>query len=612
MGGDVHVSAPGKVLICGGYAVLKGGVSIALSTSLRFHVILKSTQPAMCSHVLESRKRIHDRTFGSSRRFSITVRSSYFEKMWQFYVELGFVPSDHQSKTLTRIVFRLVKDVPGVEGASDAYIEFSLFYSFVLVALSIDGIDLAHEAYQLDIELRADDGFYSKRGEFGGGRERSAKTGLGSSAALVCGLVGAVLSWAFGWTKEGGQEEDEHLRLIHNVSQLAHFQAQGKVGSGFDVSTAVYGSQEYYMLKREQVEEVMNAFARSLREWKRIETTDEGTDIEEPRYLPSSIKAFCEGVEASELLEAIRDKIGEEWRNGLSSRFWLPSGISVGLYDTGESTSTPEYVRRVFEWSEKDGANSRMFEYLKKNNNKIVSSFQRLKELEKADEEKYLNALRVYARGNEEKIDIHCNFDVLNKKNQERTKINLSALNFSASDQLGNQARTCLLDNCATESLKGAASIIQNKQDRPGDLIEPENHRAIDHSYRQKSMNCTKNSHDSSRCNSQNENLCPKSKSLCFAILNELSNLREYFATSRQLFRTLGRLSQTPLEPPDITEILDNLETKPGVIASGIAGAGGRDAPFILVIDEVVNEFKNVFWPFSKEGCTTGLLIHSP
>lgn len=33
--------------------------------------------------------------------------------------------------------------------------------------------------------------------------------------------------------------------LIHNVAQFAHCFAQGKVGSGFDVSSAVWGSHRY-------------------------------------------------------------------------------------------------------------------------------------------------------------------------------------------------------------------------------------------------------------------------------------------------------------------------------------------------------------------------------
>ena len=45
---------------------------------------------------------------------------------------------------------------------------------------------------------------------------------------------------------EGGLESaSEGRRLAHNASQYIHCLAQGKVGSGFDVSSAVFGSQIY-------------------------------------------------------------------------------------------------------------------------------------------------------------------------------------------------------------------------------------------------------------------------------------------------------------------------------------------------------------------------------
>ena len=73
------------------------------------------------------------------------------------------------------------------------------------------------------------------------------KTGLGSSAALITSLVSALLlhlriipadSFASPVPSEG-------RRLAHNVAQYIHCLAQGKVGSGFDVSSAVFGSQLY-------------------------------------------------------------------------------------------------------------------------------------------------------------------------------------------------------------------------------------------------------------------------------------------------------------------------------------------------------------------------------
>lgn len=68
---------------------------------------------------------------------------------------------------------------------------------------------------------------------------------MGSSAALTTSFVAALLHW-FGVITLGGsgitQEEDSQgRRLVHNLAQLVHANAQGKIGSGFDVAAAVYG-----------------------------------------------------------------------------------------------------------------------------------------------------------------------------------------------------------------------------------------------------------------------------------------------------------------------------------------------------------------------------------
>ena len=67
------------------------------------------------------------------------------------------------------------------------------------------------------------------------------KTGLGSSAALVTAFTAAVLSYylpkdVFDVDSESGK------KVLHNLSQISHCAAQGKVGSGFDIASAVYGS----------------------------------------------------------------------------------------------------------------------------------------------------------------------------------------------------------------------------------------------------------------------------------------------------------------------------------------------------------------------------------
>ena len=73
------------------------------------------------------------------------------------------------------------------------------------------------------------------------------KTGLGSSAALITSLTSALLVHFGVITRESitGDGDDASRKLAHNLAQFVHCFAQGKVGSGFDVSAAVFGSQVY-------------------------------------------------------------------------------------------------------------------------------------------------------------------------------------------------------------------------------------------------------------------------------------------------------------------------------------------------------------------------------
>ena len=75
------------------------------------------------------------------------------------------------------------------------------------------------------------------------------KTGLGSSAALITSLVSALLVHFSSIEKSalarGSEAQSEGRLLAHNLSQYVHCLAQGKVGSGFDVAAAVFGSHLY-------------------------------------------------------------------------------------------------------------------------------------------------------------------------------------------------------------------------------------------------------------------------------------------------------------------------------------------------------------------------------
>lgn len=90
-----------------------------------------------------------------------------------------------------------------------------------------------------------------------------AKTGLGSSAAMTTAVVAALLHYlgAVNLPSElngphQGSKVSEELDVLHIIAQTAHCIAQGKVGSGFDVSSAVYGSHRYIRFSPEVLSSV--------------------------------------------------------------------------------------------------------------------------------------------------------------------------------------------------------------------------------------------------------------------------------------------------------------------------------------------------------------------
>jgi phosphomevalonate kinase len=118
----------------------------------------------------------------------------------------------------------------------------------------------------LNITILADDDYYSTKSNlrrsgkftnFGISLSKAHKTGLGSSAALVTALTAALLVT---FTQSMPRAIPEVLqKRIHNLAQAAHCAAQGKVGSGFDVAAAVYGSCLYRRFSPSILESVGDA-----------------------------------------------------------------------------------------------------------------------------------------------------------------------------------------------------------------------------------------------------------------------------------------------------------------------------------------------------------------
>ncbi|KAI1373254.1 Phosphomevalonate kinase [Hypoxylon crocopeplum] len=141
------------------------------------------------------------------------------------------------------------------------------------------------------------------------------KTGLGSSAALVTALTAALLTHylppsAFDLNSEQGR------RTLHNLAQAAHCAAQGKVGSGFDVAAAVFGTCIYNRFSPAVLRDV--------------------PEIGAPGFAPAL--AAC--IDASDQWDARVVKEGVR----------MPRGVALRMCDVDCGSQTVGMVKKVLRW----------------------------------------------------------------------------------------------------------------------------------------------------------------------------------------------------------------------------------------------------------------------
>lgn len=247
------VSAPGKVLIAGGYLVLDPAYTgLVLATNARFYTSISSFSLSGVSP-------------------QVRVRSPQFQQAEWIY-DVHVTAMDRPENTAEAMTLVQKTD-------ANPFVALALLYS-LHVALEFHGVELALQKLQggMDVVIAGDNDYYSHRidGKAPTFEQLSAlppfsphsstlgdvhKTGLGSSAAMTTSLVAALLLHLEVAKLDTSSSEStittESLVLIHNVAQLAHCAAQGKVGSGFDVSASVWGSQLYRRFDPALIKDVM-------------------------------------------------------------------------------------------------------------------------------------------------------------------------------------------------------------------------------------------------------------------------------------------------------------------------------------------------------------------
>lgn len=247
------VSAPGKVLVAGGYLVLDPAYSgLVVSTSSRFYTVIGPDAPDLSSPI------------------PILVRSPQFlDATWKYN------PRFHNNT---------VEITPQAGQNSNKFVQLALQQSIAL-ALEVRGAEALQNslAHGLNITIVGDNDFYSQRAQLTARNLPATlaslsqlppflhtnvhlpdvhKTGLGSSAALITSLVSALLLRLEVIPRNSFDTPDsDGRRLAHNVAQYIHCLAQGKVGSGFDVAAAVFGSQIYTRFDPSVIEPIMRESA---------------------------------------------------------------------------------------------------------------------------------------------------------------------------------------------------------------------------------------------------------------------------------------------------------------------------------------------------------------
>ncbi len=236
----VICSAPGKVLITGGYLVLERPNSgMVLATDACFH----TTVGKVTTNNEDFPKK--DPTKNNNNNYlALNVYSPQFFTTYYYWIQVTTTSDDGQ--------FPAIQLLPRSNNRSrNSFLEkvLSLILAFVfshrdcILLKWMKNNDEYNENIGLGIQWVGDDDFYSSitKNKDDGSIEVH-KTGLGSSAALVTSTVGALLHYSGIITCNGSDDID---RIVHNVAQAVHGWAQGKIGSGFDVSAAIYGSHIY-------------------------------------------------------------------------------------------------------------------------------------------------------------------------------------------------------------------------------------------------------------------------------------------------------------------------------------------------------------------------------
>ncbi len=271
------------------------------------------------------------------------------------------------------------------------------------------------------------------------------KTGMGSSAALITSLVGCLVY--FFTRKEGTviltHLTEDDLRQIHNLAQICHSSAQGKVGSGFDVSAAVYGSQVYTRFSPSIIKGILDTYSSA--------TDAKGERGCKPCNFGEQEKDACDFTK--QLLHVIEDEEGV-W-NDLHAHIRLPSCFRLRIGDVKGGSETPSMVRKVLSWKVSNIEASCTWQSISDVNSDIVKTLEYLRSAEEQYPEIFATICMSLAQG---------------KLEWER----FESTDTAECTSPGEYTVTSLLYKLRAEFIH-ARQLLKEMGDKAGVPIEPEN-----------------------------------------------------------------------------------------------------------------------------------------
>ncbi|KAF5623145.1 phosphomevalonate kinase [Fusarium sp. NRRL 25303] len=321
----IAVSAPGKVFLAGGYLVLdQEYTAFVFGLDARINIIAGD---------------IH--TTAGVQLTEIVVDSPQFlEAQWRYGYHLA---GEGGGIKVTQL------QVSGAQINPNPFVETTLSYALTYID-RVAKHRPSHSMASARLIILADNDYYSHSESESTRQGRFAKfpvtlgdankTGLGSSAALVTSLTAALLAH---YLPEDlfNLQSDQGKRTLHNLAQAAHCAAQGKVGSGFDVATAVYGSCRYRRFSPETLSSIPEPGAAGFAD---------------------ALVKLVDGESAWDV-EVLKDAV------------IMPKGVVLRMCDVDCGSKTVGMVKKVLKWRSSNPEESKkLWDELQKRNEQLIAT----------------------------------------------------------------------------------------------------------------------------------------------------------------------------------------------------------------------------------------------